>query len=132
MDAASEPAHGRALFGVSVRDLSGRLCGALRAKGGAFGPDGRENGGAKSPESAGEERGKSGNRVKQLLVSLGDVTQGLAHNLAGHDAAFAALAGDTERGVNLAQGAGAFLDGGADLGVSDALAETNVHSALWC
>ena len=71
----------------------------------------------------------SANRVKQLLVSLGNVAEGLADNIAGHDAALAALAGYTQGGVNLAQRIGAFLDGGANLGVSDALAETNVHSA---
>ena len=53
--------------------------------------------------------------------------QGVTYHLLGQAGAFAALAGDAEGGANIAVTAAAFIDGFANLTVSNTFAETDVH-----
>ena len=69
-----------------------------------------------------------------VVLSLGLVVaataapgQGFPDNLARQDTALAALARHPEAAMDFTQGTGAVLDCCADLGVGDALAETDVH-----
>ena len=83
------------------------------------------------PGAGGVPGGGSAQGVKQLLVVFGQVVKGFAHDIPGGDTTLAALAGDSQRTVDLAQGAGPVSNGGAYLGVGDSLAEADVHGGRW-
>src|SRR3990167_5406253 len=53
--------------------------------------------------------------------------QGVTYHLFGQASAFAALAGNAEGGAHVTIAAAAFVDGFADLTVSNTFAETHVH-----
>ena len=82
----------------------------------------------------GEKGGEKGERwslvsgVEQLVTAV-DGVEGLHDDIAGHDPALTALAGDTQGLAHLAQGVGPVFDGGADLGIGNTFTNTDVHGA---
>lgn len=86
----------------------------------------RVTGGIK-PGTGGE--GCLADGVEKLLL-IGDAVQGLAHDITSQDAAFATLAGHTQCIAHVAYRVGTVFYRGADLGVSDSLAEANVHRVV--
>lgn len=74
-------------------------------------------------------------RVGEGGLSRLNIAQRFANHLLGDAGAFAALGGNTSRFPNFAVAAAAFIDGFANLTVSDTLAKTDVHKnyplGLW-
>jgi hypothetical protein len=71
--------------------------------------------------------GRSGYRIEHLFV-VTLVQQGLADDLAGQDAALAALAGNAQAIAHIAQRMRAIFYRSADLGVSNAFTNAYVHN----
>jgi len=76
------------------------------------------------PGGVGRQRLADG--VEELLL-VGVAQQGFAHDIPCQNTAFTALAGHTQCIAYVAQRVGTIFHRGADLGVSNSLAEANVH-----
>jgi len=74
--------------------------------------------------------GASGDSVEELLLVVGQIIEGFPDDVPGDDPALATLTGYAQGIVDLPQGAGAICHRGANLGIGDPLAETDVHVEL--